>query len=54
MAREDGAVKTREELIEAATPVHDAECSCDRRYRMSCPVMAAAILSLGKEPDGQS
>ncbi len=39
---------TREELIAAATVLHDEECrSCDRKYRMSCPNMARAILRAG-------
>lgn len=39
---------TREELIAAATVLHDEECrSCDRKYRMSCPNMANAILRSG-------
>lgn len=39
---------TREALIAAATVLHDEECrSCDRKYRMSCPNMANAILRSG-------
>lgn len=39
---------TREELIAAATVLHDREgCSCDRKYLMSCPNMASAILRSG-------
>jgi len=39
---------TRDELIAAATELHDQEgCSCDRRYLMSCPNMANAILRAG-------
>jgi hypothetical protein len=40
---------TREELIEAAIPLHDDACGCDRKYRMSCPTMANAILQAGKD-----
>lgn len=40
---------TREELIEVATGLHDeGGCSCDRRYLMSCPNMANAILRAGR------
>lgn len=40
---------TRQELINKATELHDADgCSCDRRYLMSCPRMANAILQAGK------
>lgn len=40
-----GDALTREELIAAATVLHDEECrSCDRKYRMSCPNMASAVL----------
>jgi hypothetical protein len=40
---------TREELIEVATGLHDVTgCSCDRRYLMSCPNMANAVLQAGK------
>lgn len=43
-----GDAPTREELIAAATVLHDEECrSCDRKYRMSCPNMAGAILRAG-------
>jgi hypothetical protein len=43
------AALTREELIAAATELHDRECqSCDRKYRMSCPNMASAILRSGQ------
>ena len=42
------AAVTREELIAAATALHDKEgCSCDRKYLMSCPNMANAILRSG-------
>lgn len=42
------AAVTREELIAAATVLHDQEgCSCDRKYLMSCPQMANAILRSG-------
>ena len=41
---------TREQRIAAATELHDREgCTCDRRYLMSCPRMAAAILRAPKE-----
>ena len=36
----------REELIARATREHNKLCSCDPRYLMSCPKMAAAILAL--------
>ncbi len=37
----------REKLIAAATKIHDRKgCSCDRRYIMSCPRMAAAVLKV--------
>jgi hypothetical protein len=40
---------TREKLIEVAAGLHDeAGCSCDRRYLMSCPQMASAILQAGR------
>lgn len=40
---------TRQELIEVAASLHDeAGCSCDRRYLMSCPNMANAILQAGR------
>lgn len=39
--------QTRTLLVEAATAIHDEQgCSCDRRYLMSCPRLAAAILGL--------
>lgn len=39
----------REELIEVATRLHDESgCGCDRRYLMSCPAMAGAILQAGR------
>lgn len=42
---------TREELIEAATKVHDDQgCGCDRRYLMSCPRLAAAVLEVARRP----
>lgn len=41
----------REELIARAKPEHDKVCSCDPKYLMSCPKMAAAILSL---PNGST
>lgn len=42
-------VTTREELIEVAAGLHDeGGCSCDRRYLMSCPNMANAILRAGR------
>lgn len=41
---------TRDQLVAAATAAHDEQgCGCDRRYLMSCPKFAAAILSLGKQ-----
>lgn len=39
----------RAELIERARPIHDAQCSCDSKYVMSCPRMAQAILDAGKQ-----
>jgi hypothetical protein len=43
-----GDAVTREELIAAAAELHDQEgCSCDRKYLMSCPRMASAILRAG-------
>lgn len=40
---------TRDELIAAATELHDQECrSCDRKYRMSCPNMANAVTRAGE------
>lgn len=42
----------REELIARAKPEHDKVCSCDPRYLMSCPKMAAAILALAKPAAG--
>lgn len=43
-----GDAPGREELIAAATVLHDEECgSCDRKYRMSCPNMANAVLRAG-------
>lgn len=42
------AAMTREQLIAAATELHDREgCSCDRKYLMSCPRMASAVLRSG-------
>jgi hypothetical protein len=39
-----------EQIIAEATEIHDRECnSCDRKYRMSCPKMAIAILSLNQK-----
>jgi hypothetical protein len=39
---------TRDELIAAATVIHDRECRpCDRKYRNSCPNFANAILRAG-------
>ncbi len=41
-------VMTRDELIAAATELHDQEgCSCDRKYLMCCPKLANAILRSG-------
>ena len=41
---------TREEILAAATAIHDRECrSCDRKYRHSCPNFANAILRAGAE-----
>lgn len=43
--------RTRAILAEALK-LHDAEgCTCDRRYIMSCPNMAQAILKQGKNGD---
>ncbi len=39
------SVPTREEIIERARVEHDAVCSCDPKYVMSCPRMAATILA---------
>jgi hypothetical protein len=40
---------TREELIEAATHLHDETgCQCDPKYLMSCPNMANATLQAGR------
>lgn len=61
----EGAERARHALATARTPVdrllsgakvlHDETCSCDPRYLMSCPKMAAAILSGAKTtaPAGQ-
>lgn len=39
---------TRERLIEVGAGLHDETgCPCDRRYLMSCPGMASAILQAG-------
>jgi hypothetical protein len=39
---------TRDELIAAATELHDLEgCSCDRKYLMCCPNLVNAILRSG-------
>lgn len=47
-ARVSGMDEQRERLIAAATELHDREgCSCDRKYLMSCPNMANAILRSG-------
>jgi hypothetical protein len=41
---------TRDELVAAATEIHDREgCACDRRYLMSCTRLAAAVLRAGAE-----
>lgn len=41
----------RERIIAAATVIHDEQgCGCDRRYLMSCPRLAAAILSVAQRP----
>ena len=42
------ATPSREALIAAAAEIHDGRCGCDRKYRMSCPDMANAILEAGK------
>ncbi len=45
---------TREQLVFTATRLHDETgCICDRRYVLSCPKLAAAILSLAERPAGQ-
>jgi hypothetical protein len=49
--------KSREELIRKATEIHDQKgCHCDRKYLMSCPNLANAILQLGnrKEPENDA
>lgn len=51
---------TREELITRAKQEHDKVCSCDpidyldtfAKYLMSCPEMAAAILTLPRRRPG--
>jgi hypothetical protein len=41
---------TREEIVAEATRRHDAtDCRCDRRYILSCPRMASAVLEMGTE-----
>jgi hypothetical protein len=41
---------TREEIVAEATRRHNATgCRCDRRYIMSCPQMASAVLEMGTE-----
>lgn len=43
---------TREELIAAATKVHDREgCGCEPKYLMSCPRLVNAILRLPSTPE---
>lgn len=43
---------TREEIIRAATVVHDSMgCQCDRKYLMSCRNMTVAIMSLARHDD---
>jgi hypothetical protein len=43
------SVIERADLLEKATKIHDSEgCGCDRKYLMSCPRFAAAILASGQ------
>lgn len=42
---------TKEERIALAKVEHDKACSCDPKYLMSCPRMAAAILKTAKPAD---
>jgi hypothetical protein len=37
----------REEILNKAILIHDSQgCGCDRKYLMSCPNLAAAILTV--------
>lgn len=45
--------RTEAELLDRAAREHDKVCSCDPRYLMSCPRMAAAILAAGRVDPGE-
>ena len=48
LEKKASGIRKRNKLLAEGIRIHDEQgCSCDRKYIMSCPNLAAAILSLG-------